>query len=265
MSLRTGFRIGTGAAVVTTLALAAGWDEVAAKKVAVVAEGRLVRGAWQRPGPLRRLIEREGIRTIVTLTAINQDDPKYVAQAEVVRATGVAWVIVPMRGSRATLEQMAEAADVLADQERQPVFFHCVGGHHRTSLVHAAFRIRHQGWSADRAWREVEGLPWTRPEADADREDRRQIEAFAAWCRRDARAGKDAADAEDPRALERAGTRRARVDRAGMDRLAVGDGQRRDRRVRSDLPLGAAEPGGPGADPPRPPHSDGAQSARGQP
>src|SRR4051812_22166094 len=127
--------------VVSALAVAVAWDEVAEKRVAVVTPGRLVRGAWQKPGPLRRLIAREGIRTVVTLTAINRDDPKYVAQAAVVRRTGVAWVIVPMRGSRATLDQMAAAADLLADPARQPVFFHCVGGHHRTSLVHAAYRI----------------------------------------------------------------------------------------------------------------------------
>src|SRR5437764_1375914 len=88
---------GVPSAVATALALTVGWDDLAEKRVAVVVAGRLVRGAWQRPGPLRRIIAREKIRTIVTLTAINRDDPKYVAQAEVVRRTGVDWVIVPMR------------------------------------------------------------------------------------------------------------------------------------------------------------------------
>jgi protein tyrosine phosphatase (PTP) superfamily phosphohydrolase (DUF442 family) len=163
------------------LATAAGaWfrDDLFEKRVARVDPDGLVRGAWQRPGPLRRIVEREGIRTIVTLTAINRDDPKYVAQSRVVRATGVDWIIVPMRGSRATLAQMAEAADLLADPRRRPVFFHCVAGHHRTSLVHAAYRIRHQGWSARQAWAEVAALPWARPQHD--QADRRLIEAFAA-------------------------------------------------------------------------------------
>src|SRR4051794_23276582 len=154
------------------------WGDLAEQGRVVVVPGRLVRGAWQRPGSLRRLIARERIRTIVTLTAINRDDPKYVDQARVVRATGVAWVIVPMRGSRATLAQMAEAADLLADPRRQPVFFHCVAGHHRTSLAHASYRIRHEGESARSAWREVAALPWARPRADGA--DRRLIEAFAA-------------------------------------------------------------------------------------
>jgi len=152
-------------------------DDLLEKRVAVLEPGRLVRGAWQRPAPLRRLIDREKIRTIVSLTAINRDDPKYVAQAKVVQEKGIKWVIVPMRGSRATLEQMAEAADLVANPDHQPAFFHCVAGHHRTSLVHAAYRIRHEGWSADQAWREVSTFPWARP--DDDVEDRHLIEAFA--------------------------------------------------------------------------------------
>ena len=152
-------------------------DVLVEKRVAIVEPGRIVRGAWQSPWPLRRILARERIRTVVTLTAINLDDPKYLAQEPALRTEGVDWVIIPMRGSTSTLEQMAEAADILADPDRQPIFFHCVGGHHRSNLVHAAYRIRHQGWSAERAWAEVAALPWTRPESDE--EDRLLIAAFA--------------------------------------------------------------------------------------
>jgi protein tyrosine phosphatase (PTP) superfamily phosphohydrolase (DUF442 family) len=155
------------------------WNNEAGKRVREIIPGRLIRGAWQDPDVLRKLIAREKIKTIVTLTAINRDDPKYVGQAEVVRQTRVDWIIVPMRGSRATLEQMAQAADLLADPARQPVFFHCVAGHHRTSLTHAAFLIRHRGWSADRAWHAVAELPWARPSATSDQNDRELIEEFA--------------------------------------------------------------------------------------
>ncbi len=149
------------------------------KRVKVLIPGRLVRGAWQRPAPLRKLIEREGIRTIVTLTAINSGDPKFQEQSAVVRESGVRWTIVPMRGSRGTPEQMALAADLLADPSCQPVFFHCVAGHHRTSLAHAAFLIRHQGYTADQAWDAIAALPWSRPDSEVDRNDRFLIEEFA--------------------------------------------------------------------------------------
>jgi hypothetical protein len=181
LSRRLAITLGLGGAAVASLGLGAArvWDEVAEKRVVVMEPGRVVRGAWQRPWPLRRLIAREQIRTIVTLTAINRDDPKYVRQALVVRDMGVAWVIIPMRGSRATLDQMAEAADLVADPRRQPVFFHCVAGHHRSSLVHAAYLIRHRGYTAREAWNVVAALPWARPGSAADAADRRLIEAFA--------------------------------------------------------------------------------------
>jgi protein tyrosine phosphatase (PTP) superfamily phosphohydrolase (DUF442 family) len=155
------------------------WQRTAEKRVRVVIPGLLVRGAWQDPMALRRLIARERIKTIVTLSAINRDDPKFVSQAKVVSDTGVRWIIVPMRGSTATLAQMARAADLLADPNLQPVFFHCVAGHHRTSLAHAAYLIRHRGWPARSAWEAMAKLPWARPAAAADQRDRALIEEFA--------------------------------------------------------------------------------------
>lgn len=150
------------------------------RRIRVVVPGRLIGGAWQSPRAMQGLIDAEKIRTIVTLTAINRDDPKYVSQARVVERTGVDWILIPMRGSTGTVEQMAEAADLMADPARQPVYFHCVAGHHRTSLAHAAYLIRHEGYSADRAWEVVANLPWARPNAPADKRDRARIAEFAA-------------------------------------------------------------------------------------
>jgi len=152
-------------------------DDWVEKRFAVVEPGLICRGAWQRPGPLRRILKRERIKTILTLTAINHDDPKYVDQARVVREAGVDWAFVPIQGSYATVAQMAEAAEILADPRRQPIFLHCVAGHHRSSQAQAAYRVRHDGWPADRAWAEVAALPWARPGSDLG--DRRLIEAFA--------------------------------------------------------------------------------------
>ena len=94
-----------------------------------------------------------------------------------VREAKVDWAFVPIQGSYATVDQMRQAVEILADPARQPIFYHCVAGHHRSSQVQAAYRIARQGWSASRAWSEVAALPWARPATD--REDRRLIEAFA--------------------------------------------------------------------------------------
>ena len=198
--------------------------EVLEKRVAVIEAGMIIRGAWQRPRPLARLVDRESIRTIVTLTAINTNDPKYVDQKRVIDQTGVDWVIVPMRGSTATLEQLAEAADLLASPARQPIFYHCVAGHHRTNLVTAAYRIRCQGWSVDRAWNELCSFSWTEPEADRD--DRRLLVAFAqsrfGRPERETNANPDAPSAAADRGVADRGRHRA-------DGLAMGDGELRRR------------------------------------
>jgi protein tyrosine phosphatase (PTP) superfamily phosphohydrolase (DUF442 family) len=210
---RVWIKLAMGSAL-TPLAAYSAWqwrDDWVEKRFAVVVPGLILRGAWQRPGPLRRIIARERIKTILTLTAINRDDPKYVDQDRVVRETGVGWRFVPIKGSYASLDQMAEAAAILADPALQPIFFHCVAGHHRSSQVHAAYRIRTEGWSADHAWAEVAGLPWADPTADG--RDHRLITAFASRTK-DAHNGPSTmAEPSDP---------------AGLD---LGDGGRSGRRL----------------------------------
>ena len=247
--------LGLAALACTSLVLIIKRDDWLEKRVEVVAPGRLVRGAWQRPGPMRRIALREEIKTIVTLTAINSSDPKFIDQARLVRELGLGWVIVPMRGSRATAEQMALAADLLADPSRQPVFFHCVAGHHRTSLAHAAYLIRHKGYSAEAAWNEVSRLPWARPDSVIDRNDRFLIEEFARVQRSLAPArdgfweiGHAAWPNEAGQVLQS-----ARSDSPGgsadVDRRQSGKVQLRGPGARTNVPLGADVARGPAADP----------------
>lgn len=179
MDRRTWIKI-AGGSVLAPAALIGAWqfrDEFFEKRFAVVVPGQLYRGAWQRPTPLHRIITRERIKTVVSLTAINRDDPKYVDQAKVLEPLGIGWRFVPIHGSYATVKQMAQAADLLADPSLHPIFFHCIAGHHRSSQAHAAYRIQHDGWPAERAWDEVAALPWARPKTDIG--DHRLIEAFA--------------------------------------------------------------------------------------
>jgi len=132
VSQRLGVGFIAAIAVASAIATLFWWNSFSEKHLRVVEPGRLIRGAWQTSEALRRIIVRERIKTIVTLTAINCDDPKYVTQAKVVAETGVNWILIPMRGSTATVEQMAQAADLLADTGRQPIFSNCVAGHHRS-------------------------------------------------------------------------------------------------------------------------------------
>jgi len=251
--LTLGSCIGT-AVLAAALFLGVHRDDWFEKRVQVVVAGQLVRGAWQRPGPLQRLVNRERIRTIVTLTAINSGDSKFRDQARLVREMGIRWLIVPMRGSRATPEQMALAADLMADPTRQPVFFHCVAGHHRTSLAHAAYLIRHQGYTAEQAWQAISSLPWSRPDSAVDRNDRLLIEEFARVQRSLAPSRQEgvweigngswpqATEAVD-REARRAGPRTSR----NVDGLEPGVPQLRRSSAGADLPIGTDASRGPRA------------------
>ncbi len=249
MTRRRLIQLGLGLAggLAVALVVVANRNEWLEKRVMVIQPGRLVRGAWQRPTPLRRIIDREGIKTIVTLTAINSSDHKYIDQNQVVREQGIDWVVIPMRGSRATVEQMAIAADLLGDPDRQPVFFHCVAGHHRTSLAHAAYLIRHEGYTAEEAWNVVSSFPWARPEAVVDRNDRFLIEEFARvqatlepgreesgfW---EVGSGKHAQTASATRS---GGGRTGGGDSGGLDHLEPGARQLRSSPVGPNLPVGS--------------------------
>ena len=220
MLRRAWLKVALGSTVAAPLASYAAWqwrDEWFEKRVAVVVPGRIIRGAWQSPRPLRRIIAREQIKTILTLTAINPDDPKYVEQERVVREAGVGWRFVPIKGSYASLDQMAEAVAILDDPALQPIFYHCVAGHHRSSQVQAAYRIAVEGWTSGRAWAEVAALPWAKP--GSDRQDRRLIEAFASR-KKDAADGRSTvADPHDPDGLDGVGGGRGgrRLDLAGLE------------------------------------------------
>ena len=39
------------------------------------------------------------------------------------------------------------------DPTQQPVYVHCAGGRHRTGVMTAVYRISHDGWTADEAFR----------------------------------------------------------------------------------------------------------------
>jgi protein tyrosine/serine phosphatase len=51
--------------------------------------------------------------------------------------------------------QLAEFMRIVDDPANQPVYVHCVGGRHRTGVMTAAYRMSADGWTADRAFKEM--------------------------------------------------------------------------------------------------------------
>jgi protein tyrosine/serine phosphatase len=113
---------------------------------------RLFRGGQPKPGGYARLA-RLGVKTVVNL---RDDDEHARAEGEEARAAGLRYYNVPLgrlgRPSDAEVERVLQLIDA---PENEPVFVHCHRGADRTGVVVAIYRMRHDGWTAERAQAEA--------------------------------------------------------------------------------------------------------------
>ena len=138
-----------------------GHDYVFADRLAEIEPGRIYRGAWQKPWPMRRLIRDYHIKTVVAL-AHPPDHSLPVQEKALAGELGVKWVHVPivdLRGindREAISDQLEAAAAAVADPKNQPVYFHCHHGINRASMVQMAYRMIYCGWTLEQASDEIE-------------------------------------------------------------------------------------------------------------
>jgi tyrosine-protein phosphatase SIW14 len=97
-------------------------------------------------------LKKLGVKTIVNLTS-DDADPNEKASAE---SAGMAYVRIPMTTHAVpTSAQLAQFLSIVNDPASQPVYVHCVGGRHRTGVMTAAYRMTHEGWSGEQAFKEM--------------------------------------------------------------------------------------------------------------
>jgi len=93
-----------------------------------------------------------GVKTLVNLTS---DDADTHEQSMASRA-GLAYFEIPMTTHQPpTAAQIDTFLKIVKDPSNQPVYVHCVGGRHRTGVMTAVYRLTHDGWTADRAFKEM--------------------------------------------------------------------------------------------------------------
>jgi hypothetical protein len=140
-----------------------GHDYLFAEQFAIVEPGRLYRGAWQKPWPMRRIVRDYRIKTVLAL-AHPPEHPLAIREWKLSRELGFRWIHIPIVDHRRTKDRAAEeaisdlleqAAAVLADDANDPTFFHCHHGLNRTSMVQIAYRTRYCGWTLEQAAEEV--------------------------------------------------------------------------------------------------------------
>ncbi len=94
-----------------------------------------------------------GIKTIVDLREV---DERWTAEENIVKAAGMNYVNVPMRGmSSPTNEQIVKVLSLLTADSSGPVFVHCRRGADRTGTVIACYRIGHDQWDNQKALKEA--------------------------------------------------------------------------------------------------------------
>jgi protein-tyrosine phosphatase len=137
-----------------------GRDYVFPDQFATVVPGKIYRGAWQQPWPMRRIVREYKIKTIVAL-AHPPDHPLCERERALAKELGCRWVHVPIvddraAGDKRTIDDCLEqAAAALADPNNQPVYFHCHHGINRASMVQMAYRTLYCGWTLDQATAEI--------------------------------------------------------------------------------------------------------------
>ena len=93
-----------------------------------------------------------GVKTLINLTS---DDASPDEKAMAGKA-GLSYFQIPMTTHAVpTTAQLAQFMKMVTDPSKQPVYVHCVGGKHRTGVMTAAYRMAHDGWTADRAFKEM--------------------------------------------------------------------------------------------------------------
>jgi protein tyrosine/serine phosphatase len=99
-----------------------------------------------------------GIKSVIDLRKDNER-----AERSWVEGSGMKYFNIPLRSSEAASEEQTNYfLQLVNDPHNWPVFVHCKGGRHRTGALTAVYRITHDGWTADQAFREMKDYEFER-------------------------------------------------------------------------------------------------------
>ncbi len=137
-----------------------GHDYLFADQFMTVVPGKIYRGAWQKPWPMRRIVHDYKIKTVLAL-AHPVNHPLAVSERALAKELGFRWVHIPIVDERNTKDyrvinaKLDAAAAVLADPKNYPIYFHCHHGINRASMAQMAYRTRYCNWTLDQATDEI--------------------------------------------------------------------------------------------------------------
>lgn len=106
-----------------------------------------------------------GVKTVIDLRGDDYDP----AEQGLVETAGMKYVRMPMTThTPPTAKQIADFLALVTAAASQPVYVHCVEGRHRTGVMTALYRMTVDGWTADKAFKEMKqykfGMDFLHPE-----------------------------------------------------------------------------------------------------
>ena len=114
-------------------------------------DDRFFRGARPKDEDYQALAAL-GVKTIIDLT-----DNSIEYEKPAVEAAGLRYVNIPMVDKSApSMDQINEFLKVVDDPQTGKFFVHCAGGRHRTGVVGAVYRFRHDNWNLEQALAEMD-------------------------------------------------------------------------------------------------------------
>jgi protein tyrosine/serine phosphatase len=99
-----------------------------------------------------RLLRSKGIKTIVNLQFLPMLDGR---EKKAAKKHGIEYIAATISGSpvEPSEKHVAEILTLLRDHRRHPIYFHCLLGRDRTSLIAALYKMYFLGMSQKDAWR----------------------------------------------------------------------------------------------------------------
>jgi protein tyrosine/serine phosphatase len=105
-----------------------------------------------------------GVKTVIDLQEYGDEDEPAAA-----KAAGLAYVKIGMNTRvDPTPAQVRQFLSIVNDPAQSPVYVHCAGGHHRTGVMSAVYRMTDDGWTGKQAFAEMKkygfGMDFLHPE-----------------------------------------------------------------------------------------------------
>ncbi len=98
-------------------------------------------------------LKQMGIKTVLNLRRFDRN--AIAREAQALSARGIRHLHMPIRYFPRGDDSIDRAVEVLSDSTLHPVYVHCKHGHDRCGTVVGLYKVRHHGWSAEAAYRDM--------------------------------------------------------------------------------------------------------------